>query len=280
MVRYISIGGLALTALAMTVLATRAHDETKFPDWAGQWSRVPDGDVPRYDPGKPLREQPALLNEEHRRRYEASVADQRAGGFGLDVNYACIAQTMPRLMNGAVPFEITISPSITHILYERMNYQTRRIYTDARQWPQNTDEPTSGGYSIGKWVDTDGDGRFDTLEVETRNIRGPKTWDQTGMPMADDGAAIVKERISIDKANPNVLRNEMTTTDNSLTRPWTGTTIYRRTTANVLWREDSCLANPYITIEKQVFMLGGDGKLMPMKKDQGPPDLTYFKPAR
>jgi len=27
-------------------------------------------------------------------------------------------------------------------------------------------------------------------------------------------------------------------------------------------------------------MLGGDGKLMPMKKDQGPPDLTYFKPAR
>ena len=116
MVRYISIGGLALTALAMTVLAARAHDEAKYPNWAGQWSRVPDGDVPRYDPGKPLREQPALLNEEHRRRYEASVADQRAGGFGLDVNYACIAQTMPRLMNGAVPFEITISPNITHIL--------------------------------------------------------------------------------------------------------------------------------------------------------------------
>jgi hypothetical protein len=26
----------------------------------------------------------------------------------------------------------------------------------------------------------DGDVRFDRLEVETRNIRGPKTWDQTG----------------------------------------------------------------------------------------------------
>src|ERR1700704_2552269 len=99
MVRYISIGGLALTALAMTVLAARAQAETNFPAGPGQWSRVPDGDVPRYDPGKPLREQPALLNEEHRRRYEASVADQRAGGVGLDGNYACIAHTKPRVMN-------------------------------------------------------------------------------------------------------------------------------------------------------------------------------------
>src|SRR5882724_4251388 len=117
MVRYSSIAGLALSALAMTVLAAQAHDEAKFPDWSGQWSRVPDGDVPRYDPGKPLREQPALLNEEYRRRYEASVKDQAAGGFGLDLNYACIAQTMPRLMNGAVPFEFSVSPTTTHILY-------------------------------------------------------------------------------------------------------------------------------------------------------------------
>jgi hypothetical protein len=276
----LAMTGAALAALAMTALAARAHDESKYPNWAGQWSRVPDGDVPRYDPGKPLREQPALLTPEYRVRYEASVNDQRAGGFGLDLNYACIAQTMPRLMNGAVPFEFAVSPTTTHILYERMNYQTRRIYTDGRPWPQNTEEQTSGGYSIGKWVDTDGDGRFDLLEVETRNIRGPRTWDQTGMPMADDPNTIVQERITLDKANPNILRNEMTTTDASLTRPWTATTTYRRTTNNVLWREDSCLANPYITIEKQVFMLGGDGKLMPMKKDQAAPDLTYFKPAR
>jgi len=274
-----SIAGMALAMLAMTACGAQAHDETKFPDWSGQWTRVPDGDVPRYDPSRSLRDQPSLLNEEHRRRYEASVKDQAAGGFGLDLNYACIAQTMPRLMNGAVPFEILFSPGVTHILYERINYQTRRIYTDGRAWPKDSDEPISGGYSIGKWLDTDGDGRFDTLEVETRNIRGPKTWDQTGMPMADDGEAIVKERIHLDKANPNILRNEMTTIDNSLTRPWTATTSYRRTTNNVVWREDSCLANPYITIEKQVYMLGGDGKLMPMKKDQSAPDLTYFKSA-
>jgi hypothetical protein len=32
-------------------------------------------------------------------------------------------------------------------------------------------EPTYAGYSIGKWIDTDGDGRYDTLEVETRASR-------------------------------------------------------------------------------------------------------------
>src|SRR5215470_5146120 len=30
----------------------------------------------------------------------------------------------------------------------------------------------SVGYSIGKWIDSDGDGRYDTLEVETRAING------------------------------------------------------------------------------------------------------------
>ena len=94
------------------------------------------------------------------------------------------------------------------------------------------------GYSIGKWLDTDGDGRYDTLEVETRNIRGPKTWDQTGMPMADDNEAVIKERLYLDKANPNILHDEITTTDNSLTRPWSVVKNYRRSN-NVIWFENN-----------------------------------------
>jgi hypothetical protein len=268
----------ALVAFAMSVLTAQAHDDSKYPNWSGQWFRLPNPDPPRYDPSKPIRGQEAPLTEEYRLRHEASMKDQDNGGFGLDMNYSCMAQTMPRLMNGIVPAEYVILPDVTRILFERMNYQARRIYTDGRAWPKEI-EPTSAGYSIGTWLDTDGDGRLDTLEVETRGIRWPKTWDQTGMPMADDSETVVKERITLDKTNPNVLHNQMTTIDNSLTRPWVATTSYRRN-ATVKWGEDSCLVNPYVTIDKQVYMLSGDNKLMPMKPDQAAPDLTFFKPAK
>ena len=269
---------VAALGIAVNVADAQPVDLSKYPAWEGKWGRDPG--PPRYDPSKPGRRgQQPPLTPEHQKIFEASLKDQEAGGQGNDTTHRCIPVGMPRQATSGFPIDINITAKAVIILFESSFSSPRKIHTDGRDWPKDP-IPTFAGHSIGKWSDTDGDGRFDTLEVETRNIRGPKTWDQTGMPMADDGAAIVKERISIDKANPNVLRNEMTTTDNSLTRPWTGTTIYRRTTANVLWREDSCLANPYITIEKQVFMLGGDGKLMPMKKDQGPPDLTYFKPAR
>ena len=43
----------------------------------------------------------------------------------------------------------------------------RRIVTDGRS-SRRTSTPAFMGYSIGHWVDTDGDGRYDQLEVETR----------------------------------------------------------------------------------------------------------------
>src|SRR5262245_34479442 len=61
-----TIVGLVLTALAMTGTATKAHDESKYPNWFGQWGRIPDSDPPRYDPSKPIRAQEAPLNDEHR----------------------------------------------------------------------------------------------------------------------------------------------------------------------------------------------------------------------
>jgi hypothetical protein len=94
--------------------------------------------------------------------------------------------------------------------------------------------------------------------------------------MADDNETIVVERLHLDKNDPNILHNEMTTTDNSLTRPWSAITDYHRN-PNAVWREDACLANPYVTISKQVYMLSSDGRLMPLKKNQLPPDLGYFK---
>src|SRR5215468_3078244 len=147
------------------------------------------------------------------------------------------------------------------ILFEDMTLSPRRIYTDGRDWPKDlkTREPTFVGYSLGKWLDTAGDGRYDTLEIETRHVRGPRTWDQTRIPMADDNEAVFSERIYLDENNPNILHDENTATDTSLTRPRTATKNYRRQ-ENVTWEENNCVeGNAYITINKQVYVLGGDG---------------------
>ena len=99
------------------------------------------------------------------------------------------------------PLEFVITAKTTFVLFEVMTSEPRRIYTDGRDFPQERD-PTYPGYSIGKWLDTDGDGKFDTLEVETRNLRVPRLFDQTGIMFHPDGQAIIKEQIYLDKANP------------------------------------------------------------------------------
>ena len=45
-----------------------------------------------------------------------------------------------------------------------------------------------------------------------------------------------------------------------------------------VWGESVCAeGNQHVVIEDQPYMLSSDGYLMPAKKDQKPPDLTYFK---
>jgi hypothetical protein len=39
---------------------------------------------------------------------------------------------------------------------------------------------------------------------------------------------VVKEKLYLDKANPDILRNEITTYDHALTRPWTVSRFYKR----------------------------------------------------
>jgi hypothetical protein len=179
-------------------------------------------------------------------------------------------------MSGVFPFEFAILPKVTYVLFEMTDQQTRRIYTDGRDWPKDA-EPTFTGYSIGKWIDTHGDGRYDELDVETRNLRGPRVWDQAGMPMASDNQAVVKERIFLDKTNPDVLHDEFTTVDHSLTRPWTATRNYRRD-RRMVWTENNCAeGNNYVVIGERSYFVSGDGYLMPVKKGEAPPDLRYFK---
>jgi hypothetical protein len=280
MLRKSAISSLTLVAaLTLAAADARAADDAKYPDWSGQWRRVPDGGVPRYDPSKPLRKQEAPLTPEYQALHEASIKEQEAGGHGLDEAYKCMPQGMPRQMSGVFPFEFVVSPKLTYVLFEYMVLQTRRIYTDGRDFPKDEDS-TFAGYSIGKWVDADGDGRYDVLEIETRNLKGPRTWDQSGMPMHADNETVIKERIYLDKADKDVLHNEMTTFDHSLTRPWSVMKNYRRI-HKVMWTENNCVeGNQHVTIGKENYLLSADGLLMPTRKGQPPPDLRYFNQAR
>jgi hypothetical protein len=263
-----------LAALTLSPAGARAHDETKYPDWKGQWTR---GNGPaQWDPGKPagLRQQPPLTPE-YQAIWEANMASQSSGGESYNPQAVCLPSGMPRMMIAYEPIEIIVTADTTYVRSDHLS-EFRRIYTDGRDWPK-TVEPTYTGYSIGKWIDSDGDGRYDVLEVETRNLKGPRTFDASGIPFHADNATVIKERISLDPANPDLLRNEITTIDHALTRPWTVTRSYRRDRGGA-WFEHVCTEdNHHVVIGTESYFLDAAGTLMPTRKDQPPPDLKYFQ---
>ena len=281
MFRTAATGAVALTILLASLSGAAAWDDSKYPDWKGQWRRAPvPGAVgqPPHDPSKPFgRGQQAPLTPEYQAMFEANLKDQAEGGQGNDVTRICLPNGMPRAMSAYEPLELIITPDLTYILIDHIEH-TRRIYTDGRSWPE-TVEPSFVGYSIGKWIDEDGDGRYDVLEVETRGLKGPRVYDASGIPLHADNATVVKERIFLDQANPNRLRDEMTTIDNALTRPWIVTKNYIRVGgAQPVWLEWICAeGNSHVEIGGEPYFLSADGLLMPTKKGQKAPDLRYFK---
>jgi hypothetical protein len=266
---------VALAVLLMTISGAQAFDETNYPDWSGQWQRI--GGV-QWDPSKPRsRGQQAPLTPEYQAIFDASLADQDTGGQGNDARFTCRSSGMPRIMTAVYPLEIVIQPKTTYILSEYV--MPRRIYTDGRDWPKAID-PAFAGYSIGTWLDTGGSGRYDVLAIETRHIKGPRDFDGDGLPLHKDNQTIVKERIHLDQANPDVLRDEITTIDHALTRPWTVIKSFGRQ-KNPTWTEYDCNENNnHVGIGKENYFLSADGYLMPAKKGQQPPDLRYFNQSR
>ena len=273
MLHRLTIGSVVL-ATALSVAGAQALEDAKYPDWKGQWLRKAAG---TFDPDKPpgLGQQ-APLTEEYQKVLEKSVADQAAGGQGNNPMSACIPPGMPRMMivyGGGM--EAVITPEITYLLFGEPMIQLRRIYTDGRSWPKDFD-PSFSGYSIGAWQDEDGDGRYDTLVVETRGMKFPRSYDSSGMPFHKDGEAIVKERIYLDKSNPDILRDDVTVIDNALTRPWSVHRTYRRQ-RETSWMETICGEDEHqVKIGGEQYFLSGDGHLMPTRKGQPAPDLKYF----
>jgi hypothetical protein len=268
------IGAVALVAALCAAVTARAYDESQYPDLQGSWVSTDASAQSRFDPGKPPgRGQAAPLTPEYQTVFETILA-RRAEGVAPA---PCIPPGMPRAMIAQEPMEIIVMPDTTFVMLSQMN-EFRRIYTDGRDWIEDT-EPSYAGYSIGRWEDTDGDGRLDTLVIETRALKGPRFFDDSGLPLHKDNLTVVKERIALDKSNPDLLHNEITVTDDALTRPWTVTRSYRRE-RNPVWGEYVCAeSGRQVTLGEETYGIGEDGYLTPTRQDQPPPDLRYFKPA-
>jgi len=282
------IGTMALVAMLCAPQGgTWAFDDALYPNLKGQWTGVrnpPPGasrGQPAFDPTKAWgTTQGAPLTPEYEALFRANLVDQAAGGQGTNATSTCLAPGMPMVMNAHSPMEIIVLPETTYIRVNHIRDTRRRIYTDGRNWPKDI-EPSFDGYSIGKWVDTDGDGRFDLLEVETREFKGPRSYDASGLPLHRDNQSVFKERFYLDKADPNLLHDDITVIDNGLTRPWTVNKTYRRSpNAQPVWLEYVCAeGQQLVRIGDENYMLSHDGYLMPTRKGQSPPDLKYFTAA-
>jgi hypothetical protein len=269
-------GAIALAAaLGMSAAGAQDVDHAKYPEMRGTWVRP---GAAQWDPTKPAGlKQQAPLTPEYQAVFEGNLAITASGGQEYNAQVNCLPAGMPRVMIAYDPLEFILTPAITYIRSDHL-MEFRRIYTDGRDWPDRI-APSFEGYSIGKWIDDDGDGRYDALEVETRGLKGPRSLDASGLPLHADNQTIVKERFYLDQANRDLLHDRITTIDHAYTRPWTVTRDYKRD-PDPIWLENNCGPdNHYVSIENETYFISADGYLMPIKRNQTVPDLKNFAPA-
>ena len=276
--RTIEMAALAAVLTLAITDGSQAQDK-KYPNWKGEWNivvpRLP-GQGLRFDPSKPFgKGQDAPLTEDYKKVYEDNLAELAQGRQGLFLYHAsCLPAGMPAIMSAGT-FEYIITPDTTYIVADT---DMRRIFTDGRPWVVDA-QPTYRGFSIGKWIDEDGDGVFDVLEVETRGpFKGPRSYDASGLPLHFDNESTFQEKIFLDKKDANLLHDVITVFDHALTRPWSADKTYRRSAKDYPnWDRTNCLEGTnYVTIGKEYYLVTSDGYLMPTAKGQLPPDPKYF----
>ena len=168
--RYSICAALLAAALAAAPAAAQVVDFGKYPDFKGQWVRAGNPNNWLALAGPPP------LTPEYQKIFADITADLKAGGPGNWPSTFCIPAGMPAMMSFYDPAEIIVMPDVTYILISHNDNSYRRIYTDGRDWPKDP-ELTFAGYSIGKWVDENSDGKYDVLEVETRFLKLPRGYD-------------------------------------------------------------------------------------------------------
>ena len=272
----ISIAALAL-AVALTTGAARSQDMSKYPDWSGQWKK-PANLGNQWDLSRPPgRGQKPPLTPEYQAVFEARQVDRANGGLGGNYTAQCVPHGVPQMMTGIYPWEIVVTPKTTYILSDYN--EPRRIFTDGRSFPSEI-EGTFNGYSIGEWRDENGDGRYNRLDVETRGFKGPRNFDQQGIPLHEDQQSVVKESFYLDRSDKDLMHLDITTIDHALTEPWAVKKLFRRE-ANPVWMFVDCSEdNHHVWVGKDDYFVSADGFLMPTKKNQPAPDLRYFNRTR
>jgi len=85
-------------------------------------------------------------------------------------------------------------------------------------------------------------------------FKGPAFTTPAAIPLHADNETIVKERISLDKADRNILHDEITTIDHALTRPWTVTKNYRRDPIRAALAQYVCAeGNPHLRSARRII---------------------------
>src|SRR5262249_58337046 len=109
------------------------------------------------------------------------------------------------------------------------------------------------GLQVGRGRGGGGDGNWAVAGVKPRHFKGPRAFDLSGIPLHEDNQTIVKERIFLDKADKDLLHNEMTVIDHALTHPWTVKKSYRRAA-------DAQAEGPeYLCVERtETMRIGGE----------------------
>jgi hypothetical protein len=269
-----SIAAVAVATALCASLGARAQDAGKYPNLKGQWVGVGAAPDAPWDPSKPAGAQQAPLTPEYQLIYQAIVAKHASG---VKDPTTCLPPGMPRTMLMYEPMEVIVMPDTTYMMITYMS-EFRRIFTDGRKWPDDL-EPSYAGYSIGHWVDENKNGHFNVLEVETRGMKGPRTFDASDLPLHEDNETVVKERIYLDKSDLNLLHDEVTTIDHALTRPWVVMRSYYRE-PNPVWNEFVCSEdNHQVMLGKENYLISDQGLLSPTRPGQPAPDLKYFKPV-
>ena len=256
---------LLTTACAQNSAPVSETGLMQYPDWSGQWSRI--GSL-NWEPEGYAVAGPPPLTPEYQARREDFQRQRDQGILVGDPPANCLPPGMPRVMTMSFPFEIVITPRTSYILAD-WESAVRRIYTDGRDWPDFM-LPEFNGYSIGQWHDENGDSVYDMLAVETRAIKGPRSFDSTAVVAHDNNQTVVFEEFR--RIDENTFEDTITTIDDALTGPWTVQRRYSHTpySEDILWVEYVCAeGNRHLNLgDEWYFINKEEGTLEPTREGQ------------
>jgi len=191
-------------------------DLDRLPDWGGIWFRT---FAPATAGAKPAPPPKPKLKGKYKADYEAwQAAMLKNNGLVKKTTSNCAPPGLPGIMQlPQYPYEFLFTPGRVTINQEAW-MQTRTIWTDGRQHPEDPD-PGYFGHATGHW-------EGDTLVVDTIAIKDSL---ELAPGMHHSPKMRITERIHLKAGDPNTLLNEMTIDDpDALEEPFKAVVPYTR----------------------------------------------------